>query len=159
MKDLGNGLYLPKNNDSSLSEYEFHSFSTSIQGQNDENATSKIFPPEYYQYLIQQIASLQQDVAQLKKEEEKSKNFFKESVLLQRVCLGIIIFLPIVLAGIVATITWLLCSNEQMISLAQGLLGIIGIGVIVDLIKIFSTHSIDQKRLEQIERRLDNLEK
>lgn len=159
MSNLTNGMYLPKDDASSTSGYEFHPFPVNVQGQNDENSTSKIFPPEYYQLHIQEISSLQQEVAELKKSAETSKAFFKQSVLLQRVCLAIIILLPIVLAGIVATIAYLFCSNEQMLVYAKCILGILGVGGIVDLIVIFATHSIDQKRFEYIERRLDHLDK
>lgn len=159
MSDLSNGMYLPKGDASSTTGYEFHPFSVNVQGQNSENSTSKILPPEYYQLLTQQIFSLQQEVAALKKSAEASETFFKQSVILQRVCLAIIILLPIILAGIVATIAYFFCSNEQMLSYAKWILGILGVGSIVDLIVIFSTHSINQKRFEHIERRLDHLEK
>ena len=86
MSDLNTGIYLPPNDASSTAGYEFHPFSASVQGQNNENSTSKIFPPEYYQLLTQQISSLQQEVAALKKSAETSQTFFKQSVLLQRVC-------------------------------------------------------------------------
>lgn len=79
--------------------------------------------------------------------------------MLQRVCLVIIVLLPIILAGLVATIAYVFCSNEQMILYAKWILGILGFGGIVDLFVIFATHSIDQKRFEHIERRLDHLEK
>lgn len=159
MNNLNNGMYLPKNDASSTTGYEFHPFSANVQGQNNENSISKIFPPEYYQFLTQQISSLQQEVATLKESEKTSQTFFKQSVLLQRVCLVIIIILPIILAGIVATIAYIFCSNEQMLSYAKWILGILGVGGIVDFIVIFATHSIDQKRFEHIERRLDHLEK
>lgn len=159
MSDLNNGMYLPKNDASSTAGYEFHPFSANVQGQNNENSTAKIFPPEYYQLLTQQIYSLQQEVASLKKSAETSQTFFKQSVLLQRVCLVIIVLLPIILAGLVATIAYVFCSNEQMILYAKWILGILGFGSIVDLFVIFATHSIDQKRFEHIERRLDHLEK
>lgn len=159
MSDLNNGMYLPKNDASSTAGYEFHPFSANVQGQNNENSTAKIFPPEYYQLLTQQIYSLQQEVASLKKSAETSQTFFKQSVLLQRVCLVIIVLLPIILAGLVASIAYVFCSNEQMILYAKWILGIFGFGAIVDLFVIFVTHSIDQKRFEHIERRLDHLEK
>jgi len=159
MNDLNNGIYLPKNDASSTSGYEFRPFSANVQGQNNENSTSKIFPPEYYQLLTRQISSLQQEVETLKESAKTSQTFFKQSVLLQRVCLVIIIILPIILAGIVATIAYIFSSNEQMLSYAKWILGILGVGSIVDLIVIFATHSIDQKRFEHIERRLDHLEK
>lgn len=159
MSDLNNGMYLPKNDASSTAIYEFHPFSANVQGQNSENSTAKIFPPEYYQLLTQQIYSLQQEVTSLKESAETSQTFFKQSVLLQRVCLVIIVLLPIIGAGLVATIAYVFCSNEQMILYAKWILGILGVGGIVDLIVIFATHSIDQKRFEHIERRLDHLEK
>ena len=159
MNDLNNGMYLPKNSASSTTGYEFHSFSANVQGQNNENYTSKVFPPEYYQLLTQQISSLQQEVTTLKESTKASQTFFNQSVLLQRVCLVIITILPIILSLIVATITYVFCLNEQMLSYAKWILGILGIGGIVDLIVIFATHSIDQKRFEHIERRLDHLEK
>lgn len=159
MNHLDNGMYLPKNDVSSTAGYEFHSFAKNVQGQNNENSTSKIFPPEYYQLLSQQILSLQQEVAALKKSAEISQTFFKQSVLLQRVCLATIVLLPIILAVIVAIITFIFCSNEQMLSYAKWGLGILGIGGVVDLIVIFCTHGINQKRLEHIEQRLGQLEK
>lgn len=159
MNDLNNGIYLPRSDASSTARYEFHPFQVNVQGQNSENSTANVFPPEYYQLLTQQISSLQQEVVYLKKSEEISRTFFKQSVLLQRVCLVIIVLLPIILAGLVATITYVFCSNEQIILYAKWFLGILGIGGVIDLIVIFSTYSIDQKRFEHIERRLDYLEK
>lgn len=159
MNNLNNGIYLPKNDVSSTTGYEFHPFSVNVQEQNNENSTPKMFPPEYYQLLTQQIASLQNEVAILKKSSEQSQNFFKESVLLQRVCLGIIVLLPIFLAVIVAIITYIFCLDEKMLSYVLWIIGFLGIGAIVDVVVILSTYSIDKKRIESIERRLDHLEK
>lgn len=118
-----------------------------------------MIPPEYYAFLVQKIELLQKDVTNLKETSKVSSNFFKQSVLLQRVCMVIIILLPITLTAVVATIAYVYCSDEQMISFAKWVLGILSMGSLIDLFVIFATHSIDQKRIEQIERRIDQLSK
>lgn len=159
MNDSGYGVYLPTNDASSTSGYKYHSFPANVQGQNSENYTSKMIPPEYYAFLVQKIELLQKDVTNLKEASKVSSNFFKQSVLLQRVCMVIIILLPITLTAVVATIAYVYCSDEQMISFAKWVLGILSMGSLIDLFVIFATHSIDQKRIEQIERRIDQLSK
>ncbi len=159
MSAFNSGMYLPKNITSSTTGFEYHSFSSNVHEQSSENSTSKMLPPEYYNYHEQQISTLRQEVAMLKKSAVLSSTFFKQSVLLQRICLAIIILLPIVLALVVATIACFFCSDEQMLSFAKWFLGIIFLGAIADVFVIIVTHSVDQKRIEHIERRLDSLEK
>ena len=159
MSAFNSGMYLPKDVASSTTGFEYRTFSSNVQGQSNENSTSNVLPPEYYNNHTLQISSLQQDVAKLQKLAEVSQAFFKQSVLLQRVCLAIIILLPIVLALVVAMITRFFCSNEEMLLFAKWILRIIcGVGI-VDLFVILGKNSIDKERFEHIERRLDSLEK
>ena len=151
------GLFLPNNGSSSTPGFQYHQFSTNIQENNRNNSTSPEIHPEYYSYLIGEIRDLKAEVSDLKHASEKSKTFFKESVFLQRVCLAVIVLIPLILAAITAVVVWVFSTESVLVGYAKWCLGILGVSGIVDLIFIFATHRIDVQRIEQIERRLDNL--
>lgn len=155
---MSTGIYLPNNKSSSTPDFHFHQLSANLQENNRNNSTVSELPPEYYSYLITEIQSLKASVGDLKKVSDSSKIFFNESVLLQRVCLTIIILLPLVLTAIAGVIVLTFSSEPSLVAYAKWGLGILGLSSAVDLFFIFATHKITKERIEQIERRLDKLD-
>lgn len=153
------GMYLPSSVSSPTPGFEYHEFSPSVQGRNSANSTSTGLPPEHYDYLSRQINSLQTTVDSLKVATEKSQTFFDQSVLLQRVCLAVIILIPIILAVVAAVIVWVFSTEAALVQHAKWCLGILSLSGVIDLIVVFATCKINVQRIEQIERRLDNMEK
>ena len=155
---MSTGIFLPNNGSSSTPGFQYHQLPTNVQENNRNNSTTSGLPPEYYNYLINEIQDLKSSVRDLKQSSDTSKTFFKESVLLQRVCLSIIILLPLVLAAITAVVVWVFSTETALVEHAKWCLRILGFSGIVDLIFIFATHRIDVKRIEQLERRVDKLD-
>ena len=155
---MNTGIYLPNNKSSSTPNFQFHPLPSNVHENNRNNSTVSGLSPEFYSYVIDEIQGVKTSVGDLKKSSDTSKNFFKESVILQRVCLAIIILFPLVLASIAGIIVWLVSSEPSLVSYAKWSLGILGTSSIVDLIFVFATYKIADKRIEHIERRLDKLD-
>lgn len=155
---MSNGLYLPTNETSSTSGFQYHRLPTNVQESNRNNSTASELPPEYYSYLTNEIQNLKSSINDLQRDSDTSKTFFKESVLLQRVCLVIIVLFPLLLAAITAVVVWRFSTEPTLVNYAKWCLGILGLSGVIDLIFIFATHKIDVARIEQIERRLDKFD-
>ena len=155
---MSTGLFLPNNGSSSTPGFQYYPLSANVQEISRNNSTVSDLSPEYYNYLLNEIQSLKSSVRDLKQTSDTSKTFFKESVFLQRVCLSIIILLPLVLAAITAVIVLVFSTEATLVEHAKWCLGILGFSGIVDLIFIFATHRIEVKRIERLEQRLDKLD-
>ena len=155
---MSGGIFLPNSGSSSTQSFRLHPISDNVQETNRNNSTASGLPPEYYNYLINEIQGVKSSVCDLKKTSEQSKTFFKESVFLQRVCLTIIVLLPIILTTVVAVVAWFFCTDPELQNCAKNWLTLLGISGLIDLIFIFVTYKINIARIEQIERRLDKLD-
>lgn len=156
---MNTGLFLPNNGSSSTPGFQYYPLSSNVQENSRNNSTASEVSPEYYNFLLTQIQNLQSSVHSLQQSSDTSKTFFKESVLLQRVCLIIIILLPLVLAAVASVVALVFSTEAALKEYAKICLGVLGVSGLVDLIFIFATHRIDAKRLEQLERMVDKLEK
>lgn len=153
------GLYLPSDAATSTHGYEYHQFSSQIKSEAEENKTSAGLPQEQYHYLLSQHDLLQNKVQELESDIKQSKKFFRQATLLQQVCLGVIILLPVIVATAAAVTVWLLSTDPVLVNCAMWYLRILGLSGVADLIYIFVSHKNRESRIEQIERRLDQSEK
>lgn len=153
------GIYLPSKDSSSSLGFEFHTFPSEITTSVKSNSTASNIPQEQYHYLITQFDLLNTSVRKLESSSSKTDCFMKQSVLLQRVCLVVIILLPFIVAASAACTVWWLSTDENLVSYAKGYLCILGISGVVDLIFVFATEKIRTSRLNEIEKRISKLEK
>lgn len=156
---MNNGLFLPNRNSSSTAGYEFHSFSTEVKTARNENSTASDLPLEQYHYLISKFDELDKRVQILEKSSQKVDCFAKQSILLQRICIIVIFILPLIVSAAAACVVWIFSVDETLVTCAKWYLGILGFSGIVDLFAIFSTEKFWSAKIEDLERRMCNLEK
>lgn len=155
---MNTGLYLPRNESTSKSDFEYRQISSKVEEHNQKNTTSAPFSHSTEHYIIQQLLQLETTVSDLKKSTEKSRNFFNESVLLQRVCLAIIILLPVLMLVTTGIIVRNFSTDSKLLGHANWWLGILGTATAIDLAFVFASEKTRKEQIERIEKRLDSIE-
>lgn len=157
--NTGNGLYLPNSDASSTADFNFHPFPPDIKTARRENSTASEIPPDQYHYLISLIDGLNLKVSELEKSAQTTNCFSKQAVLLQRICIIVIFLLPIIVVAAASGVVWWLSTDETLVNCAKWYLGILGLAGVIDLVAIFLTEKFRSARIEDLERRVGNLEK
>lgn len=153
------GLFLPNRNSSSTVGYEFRPFSPDIKTSRGENSTASDLPLEQYHYLLSKFDELDKRVKSLEKSSQKVDCFAEQSILLQRICIIVIFILPLVVSAAAAGVVWIFSTDETLVTCAKWYLGILGFSGLVDLVAVFLTEKFKSARIEDLERRVGNLEK
>lgn len=150
---------MPNRNSSSTVGYEFRPLSSEVKTARNENSTASDLPLEQYHYLISKFDELDKRVQNLEKSARKVDCFAKQSILLQRICIVVILILPLIVSAAAAGVIWIFSVDETLVTYAKRYLGILGLSGVIDLIVIFLMEKFRSARIEDLERRMCNLEK